>query len=100
MEHEIYSVTDFQIVAPYTLRVWFDDGTDRTINFEPILRGRLFGPLRDLSIFCQVKIDPEFETLVWPNEVEFDPETLHNWPLYAEEFVKMVQSWELAAVEA
>ena len=51
-------------------------------------------------MFCQVKIDPEFETLVWPNEVDFDPETLHNWPRYAEEFVKMVQTWELAAVEA
>ena len=49
MEHEIYSVTDFQIVAPYTLRVWFDDGTDQTINFEPILHGRLFGPLRGLK---------------------------------------------------
>ena len=82
MLHKIYHVKSFEIVAPYTLRIDFDDSTTQTINFEAILKGELYGPLRDLSLFNQVKLDPEFETLVWPNGADFDPETLHNWPDY------------------
>ena len=64
MLHKIYHVKSFEIVAPYTLRIDFDDSTTQTINFEAILKGELYGPLRDLSLFNQVKLDPEFETLV------------------------------------
>src|SRR5579863_2157903 len=31
-----------------TLRVGFDDGTEQVIDFQPVLAGELFGPLRDL----------------------------------------------------
>lgn len=51
----IYRVTDFEVVVPYTLRVESDDGTEQTIDFEPVLVGELFGPLRDLDAFNQVK---------------------------------------------
>jgi hypothetical protein len=80
MFHPIYRVQSFQIVAPYVLRVAFDDKTEQEINFEPVLAGQLFGPLRDLSLFNQVQLDPEVHTLVWPNGADFDPATLHDWP--------------------
>ena len=59
MIHPIYRVRAFQTVAPYTLRVQFDDGSEQVINFQPILAGELFEPLRDLALFNQVRIDPE-----------------------------------------
>lgn len=37
MKHLLVRVADFQNVAPYTLRVTFDDGTAQTIDFEPVL---------------------------------------------------------------
>ncbi|MFO1352005.1 MAG: hypothetical protein U1F68_15545 [Gammaproteobacteria bacterium] len=40
MNHPIYRAQSFQI-APYTLRVQFDDGTEQTIDFEPGLAGQL-----------------------------------------------------------
>lgn len=64
MIHPIYRVRSIQIVAPYTLRVQFDDNTEQTIDFQPILAGELFWPLRDLALFNQVRIDPEVKTLV------------------------------------
>ncbi len=67
MIHPIYRVESFEIVSPYTLRVRFDDHTEQTINFRPVLAGELYGPLRDLSLFNQAQIDPEVHTLVWPN---------------------------------
>src|SRR5436190_14146619 len=79
MSHPIYRVRSFEIVAPYTLRVRFDDNTEQTIDFRPVLAGELYGPLRNLKLFYQVRIDSEVETLVWPNGA-VDPATLHEWP--------------------
>ena len=92
--HPIYRVEAFQIIAPHTLRVKFDDQTEQTIDFKPVLAGELFGPLRDLAFFNQVQIDPEVRTLVWPNGADFDPETLHNWPRYAQALAARARRWE------
>lgn len=92
--HQLYTIEEFEIVGPYLLRIVFDDQSVQVIDFEPILRGELFSPLRDLKFFEQVRLDPEVRTLVWPNDADFDPETLRNWPLYKDEFIKMVQNWE------
>ena len=64
MLHPIHRVCSFEIVDAYTLRVRFDDNTEQVINFQPVLAGELYGPLRDLSVFNRVQIDPEVHTLV------------------------------------
>ena len=98
MNHPIYRVRSFEIVAPYTLRVRFDDNTEQTIDFRPVLAGQLYRPLRNLELFNQVRIDPEVETLVWPNGADFDPATLHEWPANEQAFRELARRWE--AVEA
>ncbi|MBI1901615.1 MAG: DUF2442 domain-containing protein [Planctomycetia bacterium] len=97
MIHAIYRVRSFNHVGPYTLRVGFDDGTEQVINFEPVLFGRLFRPLRDPTVFNQVRIDPEVHTLVWPSGADFDPATLHDWPMHAEALAARARQWEAAA---
>ena len=94
MSHPIYRVRSFEVVAPYTLRVRFDDDTEQTIDFRPILAGELYGPLRNLELFNQVTIDPEVETLVWPNGADFDPATLHEWPAHEQAFKDLARRWE------
>lgn len=79
MRHEIYRVTTFEIVGRYSLSVTFDDGSENIIDFEPMMAGELYSPLRDPTFFRQVKIDPKVQTLVWPNGADFDPATLHDW---------------------
>ncbi|MFN8492321.1 MAG: DUF2442 domain-containing protein [Caldilineaceae bacterium] len=93
MEHEIYTVIDFAMVAPYTLRIQFDDESVQVINFWPMLRGELYSPLRNLDVFNQVRLDEEAGTLVWPNEADFDPATLHDWDTVGEAMIKMAQAW-------
>jgi hypothetical protein len=95
MEHDIHVVTDFEIVAPYTLRIAFDDESEQTINFWPMLRGALYTPLRNLALFNQVRLDPEEGNLLWPNGADFDPATLHDWDTVGEAMIKMAQSWPL-----
>lgn len=94
MRHLIYRVESFEIVAPYTLRVRFNDGKERVVNFRPVLAGELYGPLRDLSLFERVQIDPEVHTLVWPNGADFDPATLHDWPEHADALKSCAEGWE------
>jgi hypothetical protein len=95
MTHPIYRVHSFGIVSPYMLRVRFDDETEQTINFRPVLTGELYGPLRDLSLFNQVRVAPEVHTLVWPNGADFDPATLHDWPELEEALIARARKWEL-----
>ena len=95
MIHPIYRVTGFDIVNPYTLCVRFDDDTEQTIDFQPVLSGELYRPLRDLSLFDQVRIDSEVHTLVWPNGADFDPATLHDWRLCVDALIARAKQWEL-----
>jgi hypothetical protein len=93
MYHELYDVTGFENVGDYTLRVKFNDDTEQIINFEPVLYGEMWGPLRDLAIFNQVQLDPEAKNLVWPNGADFDPETLRNWPTYKDNLARRARAW-------
>ena len=80
MKHPIHKVRSFEQTGPYQLRVSFEDGLSRVIDFKPILWGQLYEPLLNSSFFSQVRLDPEVHTLVWPNGADFDPATLHDWP--------------------
>ena len=91
--HQIYRVTSFSMIGPYTLKIGFDDGSSRQINFLPLLHGEVYGALNDLDLFGQVKLDPEVHTLVWPNGADFDPATLHDWPQDSSDVKISIEKW-------
>ncbi len=93
MTHAIHEVHSFEIVGPYTLCVHFEDGTEQTIDFHPILAGEIYGPLQYIDLFNRVQVDPEVHTLVWPNGADFDPATLHDWPDYEHEMRELARRW-------
>jgi hypothetical protein len=93
MAHEIYRVFSFEKIAPFTLRIQFDDGTSQTIDFRPVLKGELYGPLQDSTLFDRVRIDPEVHTLVWPNGADFDPAILRNWPESGSALTALADQW-------
>lgn len=96
--HPIHRVRAFDRVGSFTLRVEFADGSHQTIDFEPVLAGELYGPLRDPDVFSRVRLDPEAHTLVWPNGADFDPATLHDWPRLAGELASRARLWTSAPV--
>jgi hypothetical protein len=71
-------------------------GFEHIIDFRPILAGELYGPLRDPEFFNQVQLDPEVDTLVWPNGADFDPATLHDWPEHLEALTVAARRWASA----
>jgi hypothetical protein len=66
-QHYISCVIDFEQIGPYQLQVKFDDGVEQEIDFQPVLEGSMFGPLKDERLFSQVEVDLEVHMLVWPN---------------------------------
>lgn len=96
MSHPLFDVTAFELVGPYTLRITFSDNTQQLIDFELMLHGEMYSPLRDLRFFNQVRLDPEIRTLVWPNGADFDPYVLHEWPRVVEQLSLRLQAAALA----
>ena len=67
-------------VGDYRLKLTFVDGRQAEIDFKSKIvgRGGVFKALEDLSFFSQVRVDPEVGTIVWPNDVDFDPDVLYS----------------------
>jgi len=98
--HQIYEVVGFRSVGPYTLEVEFNDGISRQIDFEGVLEGELYGPLKELSVFREVKLDREGGNLVWPGGADFDPEILHDWPERKAAMLAAALRWRKSAYAA
>ncbi len=93
LQHALPKITQAKLLGAYTLKITFDDGLVRVIDFVDILQGPIYEPLQDTHLFAQVQIDPETHTLVWPNGADFDPETLYNWPDYVDSLKAMAKRW-------
>lgn len=72
------AVTAVETLTDYTLRLTFDDGSEREVDLADDLWGPMGEPLRDLAYFRQVQVDPELRTVVWPNGFDLDPDVLHG----------------------
>ena len=96
MKHSIYKIRSFKKSGPYTLEISFDDKCKRTIDFQPVLGGDLYGPLKDPEFFNRVRLDREVHTLIWPNGADFDPATLHDWSKHRHAFALAAKRWESA----
>jgi hypothetical protein len=74
----MHHVNAVELVRDYTVRLCFSTGEWRIIDLEPHLWGPVFEPLKSLDMFTKVIVDPEAETLVWPNGADFAPVFLYE----------------------
>lgn len=59
----------------YTLILTFADGAQRVFDVRPYLDKGIFVELKDINYFRQVRV--AFNTVQWPHEQDFAPETLY-----------------------
>lgn len=76
----ILHVHSAQVTGPQQLRLRFNDGTEKSVDVLPLLRGPVFEPLLSPEFFARVSVDPVAGTVVWPNGADFAPEALHGLP--------------------
>ena len=72
-------------ISEFKLFVTFDDGTSGEVDLQDSLVGPIFEPLKNKDVFAKVFVDPELETIVWPNGADLAPEylkDLHNKQLH------------------
>lgn len=63
----------------YILTVTFEDGVRAELDFNHMVnQAGILGELKYPDQFRRVKIDPEAETLVWPNCTDICPDVLYH----------------------
>lgn len=77
--YRIPKVTNVDVPRPFVIRLEFDDGLVRELEFVPTgQEGTVFEPLLDAEFFALVSVDPVSGTIIWPNGVDLDPSVLHG----------------------
>jgi hypothetical protein len=67
-----------RVMTGFTVWLRFSDGTEGRIDLAAELCGPVFEPLRDAGFFAQLRLDPELDTIAWPNGADFAPEFLYE----------------------
>ncbi len=71
-------ITDVTYLEGYKLRLTFNDGAVKDIDLEDELYGQVFEPLKDGEFFKKVAINPDTNTIEWPNGADLAPEFLYE----------------------
>ncbi len=71
-------VTKLEYLEAYKLRLTFSNQIIQEVDLAQELYGEIFEPLRDLTQFQQVFLNPETNTIEWPNGADFAPEFLYG----------------------
>lgn len=74
------TITQVEPLTGHWLRLTFGDGAVHEVDLADLLQaGGVFGPIRDdRDVFKAVTIDREFGTIVWPGDVDLDPDVLRG----------------------
>ena len=74
----IPKVTEAKYMGSYKILLRFSDGVEGEIDLEKELWGEVFEPLKEMDAFSNFAVDPELNTIVWPNGADFAPEFLYH----------------------
>lgn len=74
----LHTVKKVEYINGYKLKLIFNDGKTKIIDFESRLETakNMFLPLKDVDFFKKVKSDGT--TLVWPNGLDLCPDVLYS----------------------
>lgn len=63
----------------FHLHLRFDDGVEGTVDISNLIEFTgVFAPLQDERYFAQVRVNPEWGTVYWPNGADLDPDVLYS----------------------
>lgn len=62
--------------GPFTVLLTFADGYRASVNLSGRGTGPLAVVLRDPTLFRDLVVDPDVDTIIWPNGYDIDPDRL------------------------
>lgn len=77
----LIDVIDVRPLDGHKLELTFKDGLTATVDLDHVIRSfdGVFAPLKDLEYFRLVRVDPEIDTIVWPNGADLCPDVLYSY---------------------
>jgi hypothetical protein len=72
----ILKIIKAEYIDRYWVKLFFNDGVEKTVNLEKELYGKIFEPLNDIDIFKNFTID--CNTISWQNGADLAPEYLYH----------------------
>jgi len=71
-------ITGVRVPSHFVVELDFTDGSRGRVDLTSWIGGRggVFSALQDPAFFAQVSVDREAGTIVWPNDVDLDPDML------------------------
>jgi len=72
--------THVKPTGDFRVQLTFTDGLSVEVDLRDWIfgRGGVFRPLESPEFFSQVRVNPEFGTIEWPNQVDLDPDVLYS----------------------
>lgn len=70
-------IIEASYISDYTVAVIFNNGKQGQADLSQLLYGPVFAPLQDKTVFAQLRVDDELETLIWPNGADVAPEFVY-----------------------
>jgi hypothetical protein len=83
----MHFVRDVKYISEYKLVLTFEDGVAKLVDMKPYLEGEIFQPLKDISYFKTVQVNPDIDTIVWENGADLSPDFLYEIGVAASESV-------------
>lgn len=74
----MHFVKKAEYAGSYRVRLVFEDGSVRVADLEPHLEGEVFEPLKDVSLFKTLRVEPDLDTVVWDNGADLSPDFLYE----------------------
>jgi hypothetical protein len=79
MAMKLVRIRSVEALDGFRVRLGFTDGSQGEVDLRPYLWGPVFEPvLTDRRVFESVRVDPELQTIVWPNGADLDPDMLYE----------------------
>jgi hypothetical protein len=74
------TITEVEPLTERWVRLTFADGAVHEIDLAGVLEaGGVFASIRDdRHVFEAVAVDPEFGTIMWPGDIDLDPDVLRG----------------------
>ncbi len=72
----LLDVVEVSVFPNYQLRLRFESGERRVFDMSPYMRKTPFDRIKDPAAFAKAYV--ALGTVVWPGEIDIDPETLYD----------------------
>ena len=65
-------------LGQYRIAVTFEDDAVKIADLKPHLAGEIFEPLKVVAFFAKFVVNPDTDTLEWPNGADVSPDWLYE----------------------